>query len=83
MASLWPALAGLPLTIEDYELTRLEAEPVAGHDRVTTLIRLRGGGVDGLGEVVSALVEETDALQAAGPTCRWRASGRSGRSATT
>jgi L-alanine-DL-glutamate epimerase-like enolase superfamily enzyme len=60
--SLWPRLADLPLVIESYAYERLSA--VLAHDfqRVTTHVRLIGGGVDGLGEDVSIHVEDGGSL---------------------
>jgi L-alanine-DL-glutamate epimerase-like enolase superfamily enzyme len=60
--SLWSAIADLPLTIESLELERLDAP---GTERITSHIRLRGGGADGLGEEISPNAEEHDALAAA------------------
>jgi L-alanine-DL-glutamate epimerase-like enolase superfamily enzyme len=64
--SLWPRLAGLPLVVEAYELERLEVPPEVGVERVTTVIHLRGGGLDGAGEDVG-LTAEQEAFVAAGP----------------
>lgn len=66
-ATLWDAVADLPLTIEGYELERLERDVSSGFFRVSTHIRLRGGGHEGIGEDVSYDNEDQDALQAAGP----------------
>jgi hypothetical protein len=52
--SLYASLAELPLRVESYELERLEQViSTGGFTRVTTVIRLRGGGVDGVGEDVT------------------------------
>jgi len=64
---LWERVAPLPLTVEGYDLTRLEAEFSMGFTRVTTEIALRGGGHEGRGEDVSYDATEHDALHAAGP----------------
>ena len=56
----WSRLAELPLTIESYEFERLSRRFSYGHERVTTRVRLRGGGVDGLGEDVSPLRHRDD-----------------------
>ena len=63
----WALLAELPLTIESYEFERLSRQFAYGHERVTTLIRLRGGGAEGLGEDVSPYQSEENTLHVAGP----------------
>ena len=83
MSSAWDRLADLPLTIESYDFERLSREFAYGHERVTTLIRLRGGGVEGLGEDVSPYQSEDNTLHVAGPCSISRASGRWSPSATT
>jgi L-alanine-DL-glutamate epimerase-like enolase superfamily enzyme len=60
-------LADLPLRIEDYALERLEREVSSAFTRVSTLIRLRGAGEEGVGEDVTYDAVDQDALQAAGP----------------
>jgi hypothetical protein len=60
-------LAGAPLEIESYRLERLEKPVTRGFTRVTTLVRLSGGGVEGLGEDVTWYAEHHDREQAAGP----------------
>jgi L-alanine-DL-glutamate epimerase-like enolase superfamily enzyme len=62
----WSRLAELPLTIESYEFERLSRQFSYGHERVTTRIRLRGGGFDGLGEDVSHYDTEETTLHVAG-----------------
>jgi L-alanine-DL-glutamate epimerase-like enolase superfamily enzyme len=61
-------LADLPLRIEDYALERLERDVSSAFTRVSTLIRLRGEGEEGVGEDVTYDAVDHDALQAAGPT---------------
>ena len=51
--STYAALAELPLRIDSYGLDRLERQVSSGFTRVTTVIRLRGGGEEGLGEDVT------------------------------
>lgn len=63
----WEHLRELPLTIEDYALERLQRDVSSSFTRVSTVIRLRGAGTDGVGEDVSYEAEDQDALQAAGP----------------
>jgi len=59
-------VAELALEIEGYGLERLEAEVTRDFTRVTTLIRLRGNGEEGLGEDVTWYTEAHDREQAAG-----------------
>jgi hypothetical protein len=58
----------LPLEIDSYRLEGLEVR--ASHDftRLTTLIRLEGGGHEGVGEDVTYSGEDQLALRAEGPT---------------
>jgi hypothetical protein len=60
-------LAALPLTIEDHALDRLQHDVSSAFTRVSTLIRLHGGGEEGIGEDVTYDAVDHDALQAAGP----------------
>lgn len=62
----WDRLKDLPLHIDDYGLERLQRDVSTGFTRVSTVIRLRGAGHDGVGEDVSYDAEDQDALQAAG-----------------
>jgi hypothetical protein len=50
--SFFSAVADLPIEIESYELTELDRTFPSGFTRPSTLITLRGGGVEGLGEDV-------------------------------
>jgi hypothetical protein len=59
--------AELPLEVESYELERLEQPVTRGFTRVTTVVHLRGGGHEGLGEDVTWYAEHHDREQAAGP----------------
>ena len=65
--SLWPRVAGLPLVIETCEYERLHAVLANEFDRVTTHVRLAGGGVDGLGEDISVFREDGTALHETRP----------------
>ena len=50
---LYDAVAELPLKIDSYELERLEYVVSPEFTRVTTLVHLRGGGDEGIGEDVT------------------------------
>ena len=63
----WDSLADLPLTIESYEVERLAAPGVLRLERVTTRVRLQGGGEEGLGEDVSPFRGRDHTLHAMGP----------------
>ncbi len=66
--SLWPRLAGLALVIETCEYERLHAAFPDEFERVTTHVRLRGAGTDGLGEDVSAYLEDGTTLHETQPS---------------
>jgi hypothetical protein len=51
--ALYDLIAGLPLEIEGYDLEGRELELGPEFTRVTTLIHLRGGGAEGVGEDVT------------------------------
>src|SRR5687768_8888023 len=63
----WERLKDLPLQIDDYALERLERDVSSQFLRVTTVIRMRGGGHEGIGEDVVYDVEPHDGQQQAGP----------------
>src|SRR3954462_9258219 len=64
--SPWPRIADLPLAVESHAIERLEAPAPA--ERVTYLVRLRGRGVEGLGEDVGGdMLDEDGAFLAAAP----------------
>jgi hypothetical protein len=65
--STWETLAQLELEIDGYELEPLQATVSSGFERKSTVIRLRGGGEEGLGEDVTYDAVDHDLLQAAGP----------------
>lgn len=65
--SLYDAVRELPLSIESYALDPLELQARADFLRKTTIIRLGGGGEEGLGEDVTYHGEEHDRLQERGP----------------
>jgi hypothetical protein len=56
--------ASLPVTVERVELERLERDVSSAFTRVTTLVRLAGGGEEGLGEDVTYQAEEHDRFPA-------------------
>jgi hypothetical protein len=60
-------IADLPLEVEGYSLDGLRRNVTSGFERLTTLVRLHGGGEEGVGEDV--VYDEVDhvALQEAGP----------------
>ncbi|HEX4806735.1 MAG TPA: hypothetical protein VFU94_12620 [Conexibacter sp.] len=60
-------LAGLPLVVESYELEGLALEVSSGFRRQTTVVHLRGGGEEGVGEDVVYDGADHDHLQEAGP----------------
>jgi hypothetical protein len=59
-------LAVLSLHVDSYELERLEQPVTRGFTRVTTVVHLRGGGLEGLGEDVTWYPEHHDREQKAG-----------------
>ncbi|HWM63669.1 MAG TPA: hypothetical protein VNP96_06730 [Solirubrobacterales bacterium] len=61
------ALANLPLEIDGYDLEGLELQ-IPGFERLSTVIHLKGGGEEGLGEDVTYDALDHVALQDAGPT---------------
>jgi hypothetical protein len=63
----WTSLKDLPLRIESYELERRARMQGYGRERVTSLIRLIGGGEEGLGEDISPYEGEDDTLHVIGP----------------
>ena len=66
--SLWEQLAGCHVEIEGYELEGLSAVGLQRLRAQSTVIRLRGAGLEGVGEDVTYEAEDHDILQAAGPT---------------
>jgi L-alanine-DL-glutamate epimerase-like enolase superfamily enzyme len=66
--STWEQLAGLPVQIEDYSLEPLQANVSSDFERRSTVIRMRGGGEEGLGEDVTYDAVDHEILQAQGPT---------------
>ena len=60
-------LADLPLMIEGYALERLTRDVSSAFTRVSTVIRMHGGGEEGVGEDVTYDAADHDVLQSAGP----------------
>jgi hypothetical protein len=69
-------LADLPLEVDGYTLEGLQANVSSGFERLTTLVHLRGAGVEGIGEDVVYQAEDHVALQQAGPVHAQTLSGR-------
>src|SRR2546429_2615901 len=65
---MYARIAELPLEIAEYRLERLEAPVTRDLTRVTTLVRLAGGGREGLGEDVTWYAEAHDRELALGPS---------------
>ncbi len=63
----WERLRDLPLTIESVVYERQAATFAYGFERVTTLVRLRGDGAEGLGEDVSPYEDEGYTLHVLDP----------------
>jgi L-alanine-DL-glutamate epimerase-like enolase superfamily enzyme len=60
-------LKDLPLEVDGYLLEGLRAEVSSGFERLTTVVRLQGDGLDGVGEDVVYDGVDQVALQQAGP----------------
>ena len=65
--STYAAIADLPLVVEDYGLEVLSLRLAPEFMRLTTVIRLRGGGHEGVGEDVCYEPIEHETQAAAGP----------------
>ncbi|HEU4979469.1 MAG TPA: hypothetical protein VFT42_11270 [Solirubrobacteraceae bacterium] len=68
MSALFARVADLPLRIEGYELEGLVRDVSSAFTRKSTVIRLRGGGHDGVGEDVTYDAVDQEILQQAGPS---------------
>lgn len=64
--STFARVAGLPLEVEGYALTELARQVSSGFERLSTVIRLRGAGHEGVGEDVTYDALDHIALQDAG-----------------
>jgi L-alanine-DL-glutamate epimerase-like enolase superfamily enzyme len=65
--SSWEPLAGLAVRIEEAELEPLQADVSSAFQRKSTVIHLRGGGEEGVGEDVTYDALDHEILQEAGP----------------
>jgi L-alanine-DL-glutamate epimerase-like enolase superfamily enzyme len=65
--STFDTLADLPLEVDGYGLEGLRAQVSSGFERLSTVVHLTGGGVEGVGEDVVYDPEDHVALQEAGP----------------
>jgi hypothetical protein len=65
--STWERLARLPVEIESYELEGLDAVVSSEFERRSTVVHLRGGGEEGVGEDVTYDAVDHEIMQAAGP----------------
>ncbi len=63
----WEALGGLPLTIDSVVYDRQAATFAYGFERITTLVRLVGGGLEGHGEDVSLHESDEHSLHVLDP----------------
>jgi L-alanine-DL-glutamate epimerase-like enolase superfamily enzyme len=68
--STYEALAGLSLTVEDWVLEGLRADVSSGFERLTTVVHVRGGGLEGVGEDVVYSADDQRAFQEAGRSGR-------------
>jgi hypothetical protein len=66
--STFERLASVPLSVEGYDLEPLEQAVSSDFTRLSTVIRMRGGGQEGVGEDVTYDALDHVALQDAGPT---------------
>jgi hypothetical protein len=65
--STYSRVSDLPVVVESYALEGLEQEVTSDFVRRSTVIHLRGGGEEGLGEDVTYEAEDQKRFQAAGP----------------
>jgi hypothetical protein len=65
--STYEKLSGLALEVDSYELEPLERQVSSEFTRLSTVIRLRGGGHEGVGEDVTYDALDHVAAQEAGP----------------
>ena len=67
MSGTFDLLAALPLEVERYSLEGLRLQVSSGFERLTTVVHLQGGGLEGVGEDVVYQAEDQVAFQDAGP----------------
>ena len=65
--SRWPLIADLPIVVDGCAFERLHTMQAHGFQRVTTHVRLAGGGTEGVGEDVSTHVENGTSLHETRP----------------
>ncbi|MGI8430193.1 MAG: hypothetical protein ACR2OB_13045 [Solirubrobacteraceae bacterium] len=65
--STFELLAQLPLEVDGYTLEGLKAQVSSGFERLSTIVHLRGGGLQGVGEDVVYEAPDHTAMQHAGP----------------
>ncbi len=63
----YDAIAGLPLVVDGYALEGRSRSVSSGFERLTTLVRLRGGGEEGIGEDVTYEADDQRRQQELGP----------------
>lgn len=68
--STFDKLADLPLEVEGYALEGLRAQVSSGFERLSTVVHLHGGGLEGVGEDVVYEPADHVALQQAGPVLK-------------
>ena len=64
--STFDLLSGLALQVDGYHLEGLRAQVSSGFERLSTVVHLQGGGLEGVGEDVVYDAEDQTALQQAG-----------------
>ena len=62
--STFDLLADLPIEVDGYTLEGLKANVSSGFERLSTVVHLTGGGLEGVGEDVVYDAEDHVALQA-------------------
>jgi L-alanine-DL-glutamate epimerase-like enolase superfamily enzyme len=65
--STFDLLADLPVRVDGYSLEGMQANVSSGFERLTTIVHMHGGGVEGIGEDVVYDAEDHVAFQRAGP----------------
>jgi len=74
--STFEKLADLPIEVDGYTLEGLRAEVSSGFERLSTVVHLTGGGLEGVGEDVVYDALDHIAFQDAGPVHARALSGR-------